>query len=182
MNHEFLTFTVGEPWDTGSWPLPTGGVSIGWYANAPELVVIGDPPAVIDADAFSTARFRIGFATHGPLTFLMLDDPCLGPAGGFLEAGTGWLHDQDAPEVTIEDADHIVWSLVLVTGGTVSALRAFTTSPAVTRWLRRARAEQRATGPLTGPQFLEARQSWITRYSDPKSAWRAAELTSWAGD
>jgi hypothetical protein len=101
---------------------------------------------------------------------------------GTLECPRPYLVGDNEPEITYGDGEHILWSMVLVQAGIVTNIRAFTTSPHITRHIRRIFAEQRAAGPITTPRFDEILEDWYKGIPDEKTAWSRCLATCAAGD
>lgn len=147
--------------------------------NSPFLVV-GDTDGVMTENEASTASLRLGFTQFGPLVICMMKSSALPTT--MVESPRPFLEGDVEPEITIEEGDHILWQMVTVSKGIILNMRAFTTSPQVTTFLRRAFSEQRANGPIT---FAEADQ-WITRWQQEcpteREAWKRVMVTCKGGD
>lgn len=171
----------GQPWPQNLFNVPTQFPSFGWHlsGNSPFLV-IGDTDGVMTENAAATSPIRVGFTQFGPLIVCMMKSPAL-PAS-IVESPRPFLEGDPPPEVTIEKGEHILWRMVTVSRGIILNMRAFTTSPQVTIFLRRAFAEQRANGPIT---FAEADQ-WIARWKwecpTEREAWKRVVVSCKGGD
>lgn len=192
--------TVPEAWHVGqaspidlldlpglSWAAASGARLV-WVVPSDDLAL---------AEAAAGADLWLGLAQAGPVPVILArvrDER--GQVLGYWEAPGPWLVGNDAPEVEVTEADHIVWALHIVEGSPgydraalgdarpmpVLGLRAFTTSPAFTRALRRARAEQRAAGPMTDEQATEHMAAYYARNDAGAAAWRRALVTSRTGE
>lgn len=187
-------WTIGEPSPIDLLDLP----GLSWSVSAGArlvLVVPSDDPALTDAAA--GADVWLGLAQAGPVPVVLArfrDDA--GQVLGYWEAPGPWLLGNDAPEVTYTGPEHIAWTLHIVEGAPgyeraalgdarpmrVTGLRAFTTSPAFTRALRRAHAEQRAAGPMTDAEAMAHMGAYYERHPAGVAAWRRAIVTSRAGE
>lgn len=175
-------YAVGSKFPDRDHHFPSNGPSLGWagYASTP-LLTLGDPQGRVDASTLSSTPMRLGFAQYGPLVVAMLKAPEFGL--GLLEAFTAYVHGADAPEVTFDDGrDHILWMLMSVNASrTITGMQAFTTSPAVTTFLRRAFAEQRATGPISMEETDFWMGQWYENVSTDAAAWNRVVVSSKAG-
>lgn len=158
--------TVGQPWPADEFHIPEEGVSFGWHTGY--LLVIGDPFSEIDRERYVAAPLQLGFAEFGPLAVVALAADGI-PAS--LDCARPFLPEDQPPEVSIDPADHLLWQAVLVQGGIVTNLRAFTTSPQVTVLLRRVAASQRAHGPLTYEQADDWIRLWHREAPTEESVW-----------
>lgn len=176
-----VVLNLGQPWPQDYFRVPDDFPTFGWQmsGNSPFLVV-GDPDGVMTEHEVATAPVRLGFTTFGPLVICMMKCPAL-PAT-MVESPRPFIIGDPPPEITIEKGDHILWQMVTVSRGIILNMRAFTTSPQVTVWLRRAFAEQRANGPIS---YAES-DHWIARWREAtpteREAWKRVEVSSKGGD
>lgn len=168
---------LGQPWPENQFDIPHDGLSFGWHSG--NFLVIGDPFAEVDLGKYVNASIKVGFAEHGPLAVVIIDAPGL-PAA--LDSARPYLSGDEAPEIVIEPADHIVWQLVLVQAGIITNLRAFTTSPDVTVFLRRVMAGQRAAGPLSYAEADVWIQDWFATAPSEADVWAACAVVCRSGD
>lgn len=172
---------MGQRWRDDIFAVPTDTPTFGWhFSGTSPYLLIGDPDGDLDADTAATARLELGFATFGPLLIVMLrsaDWPFL-----TMDSPRPFFPDDDIIKPTWNDDDHLLWTQLLVSHGVVANIRAFTTSPAVTVWLRHALQAQQAAGAVT---VTEA-DRWIGRWQEATSTerdlWAMAQVTCHAGD
>lgn len=185
-------WTVGQPAPLALLDLP----GLSWHVAAQTLVLVvpSDDPDL--AEAAAGADVWLGVLQAGPVPIVLArfrDDS--GHVLGYWEAPGAWRTGDDPPEVTVSDAEHMAWTLLVVEGSpgyqrdrweprpmTVTGLRAFTTSPAFTRAMRRAQAEQRAAGPMDEGQVLEHMRGYYAANDAGRDAWRRCIVTSRAGE
>lgn len=174
---------VGDRWPFGQIP---PGVTFGWHrphtlllSDAPESNGLPWKPDESLLRMAAHGSLRLGLAQHGPIAFLLAKMP----GWDVVEAVRPWFHDEDPPELTLTDGEHVVWKLAVTQDGIIVNLRAFTTSPFFTRQLRRVYAEQRAHGPITPEEVDPWLYQWRTKIApDGASAWKRVIATSLAGD
>lgn len=128
----------------------------------------------------ATSTIRLGFAQFGPLVICMMKSSALPVT--MLESPRPFIVGDPAPEVTVEDGDHMLWMLVTVSRGIILNMRAFTTSPRITVFLRRAFAEQRAHGPISYEQSDAWIRQWQAECPTDREAWKRVVVSCLAGD
>lgn len=182
---------MGEPFPVDLLDLP----GLSWDPPSLLLMVVPSDDADLAA-ALEVGDLALGVASAGPVPVLTLRVRDHGRDLGYWEAPSPWRTGNPAPEVPVEDpAARILWQLVVVEGAAgygraspglpgrfpVVSLRAFTTSPALTRTLRRLRAEQRAAGPMTALEVDAAIGDYYARAGEGVAAWRRCVITSKGG-
>lgn len=178
MSGDGFLLALGEPWDDSVFHIPREFPSFGWQTD--QFLVLGDPDAEVDVGRFERSTIRLGFAQHGPVAFILMKTDGLPMA--LMEAVRPYLVGDDPPEIHVSPGDHLLWQMVTVSAGVIVNLRAFTTSPQVTVWLRRVFAEQRAHGPITTAECDRWLDSWRAATPDLRETWRRVEVTCKAGD
>jgi hypothetical protein len=144
------------------------------------FLVIGDPDGVIKENDVATATIRLGFAQYGQMVI------CLAKSSAFparmVESPRLFLDGDTPPEINISDGDHILWQMVTVSKGVVINIRAFTTSPSVTTFLRRVFAEQRAHGSVSVGEADKWISAWQRDCPTVKDAWGRVVVSCLGGD
>jgi hypothetical protein len=172
---EMMALHVGTPWT--AWSLPTDGPSAAWHH--PHLLVISVPdPSPRLTEALPESRVRLGILQTQSLAVLLIRADVLGT----IECPRPYLIGDDEPEITYGEGEHILWKLVLVQAGIITNIRAFTTSPQITRHVRRIFSEQRAEGPITPTRFEEILDDWYKSVRDDRTAWSRCLATCYGGD
>lgn len=189
---DYTPITVGEAFPGDLLDLP----GLTWDPPGFLVMVVPSDDVALRV-ALTGDNLSLGVASAGPVPVLMLRvrDHDGGTVLGHWEAPSAWREGNPPPEVRVEEADRILWQFVVVEGGPgytrtsrglprelpVVSLRAFTTSPALTRVLRRLRSEQRAAGPMTDAEVSAAIDEHYARVPSGADAWRRCLITSRVG-
>lgn len=170
--------TLGQSWNQDIMNIPTGYPSFGWHEG--QYLILGDPFGEMNIDEWVRDTPQIGFGQFGPLVIIAIRSRSL--PGPVIDCARPYLVGDAPPEITIEPGEHILWQCTTVSRGIVANMRAFTTSPRTTVYLRRALAEQRAHGPMTTSEADQWINQWQNATTNPKDVWRRMVVTCKAGD
>jgi hypothetical protein len=172
---DMVQLTLGQEWT--EWSLPQGTLSAAWQRPHMILISVPDPDPGIAA-AVAECPVKVGLLQTASIAVLLVRP---GPLGT-IECPRPYLVGDTEPEVSYGDGEHILWNMILVQRNIITNMRAFTTSPQVTKHIRRIFSEQRAEGPVTTEQFDRALDRWRESVQDERTAWQRCLVTCNGGD
>lgn len=198
MQGDLVAWHVGSPAPTTYLDLP----GLTWHGPRHTLTALVPADDVELLDGYRDGSLRLGLTQYAPAipVLLLRVSDTAGRTLGYWEAPSLWLDGSPEPStLDLDGGQHIMWSLAVAVcspergpslpaepDGSIrpvcSSLRAFTTSPAFTRVLRRLRAEQRAAGPMSEADAMAAVIAAQERTPGGSATWRRALITSAAGD
>lgn len=178
----FELYAVGGRFTDDEREFPAEELSLGWdNSTEGQILFLGDPNGQVTEEALSTAPLRLGFVQFGPLIIVLVKAPTLRKEN--LEAITLYIHEAKEPLIDVEANMHLTWTLMVVNGArNISAMRAFTTNPEVTEFLRKAFIEQREAGPISKPEAMEWMNKWYSEVPSDSDAWSRVVVSSKIGD
>jgi hypothetical protein len=172
---DMMQLTLGQRWT--EWVLPQNSVSAAWQRPHMLLISVPDPDPRI-AMLVANSTVKVGLLQTGSVAVLLLRTLPLGT----IECPRPYLVGDPEPEVSYGDGEHILWNMVLVQANIITNMRAFTTSPQMTKHIRRIFSEQRAEGPVTTEQFDSILDRWRETVQDERMAWARCLVTCNGGD
>lgn len=184
-----ITAVVGEPF-----PLELCD-SLSSYWDGISLLVLVVPNSDAELlEGLASGQLQLGVYSDGPFRSVVLRVRHQGQVLADWRISLPWT-DGEPPDLPLCQDERMLWQLVVCTTNTdyeaddpvsyrhlpVAALRVFTTSPVVTRAMRRMAAEQRAAGPVTREQVVSALSEMRQRFG-AQDQWDRCVAYSWAGE
>lgn len=173
-----VTLVVGQPWALTE-PYRGPGINGQWIDPYMIVIVNGDRfEPRLDTDLKPTSPLTVGIAQFESMPVFLVKSPSFGT----IDVAHPWIAGTPEPEVVPIDAVHILWHFVVVQGGRISSMHAFTTNAHVTKAARRIFAEQRSAGPVSAVEAQAAVDRWRAATETEKGVWKMALATGKPGD